>query len=290
MNARDLVAKLRGTWRKSYGEAKCPAHNDREPSLSIRDARGGKVLVHCHAGCDQGRVIAALRSRGLWRAIGPGESCTPAPAPGALSPEQQRNRDYAIELWREAVPIAETLAETYLRARGITGPLPPTLRYHRSLKHGPTGVFFPALVAAVTGNDHKVIAIHRTFLLPDGRGKAHVGKPKLALGTLGTGAVRLAPAKSRIGLAEGIETALSAMQLFDVPTWATLGAQRMDDIAIPRVVERIILFGDRGEAGEVAAHKAGEHFAELGYHVEGKFPPEGFGDWNDALRQRRTAA
>ena len=44
----------------------CPAHEDREPSLSITDAKGGKVLVRCHAGCDQRDVIAALRSRGIW--------------------------------------------------------------------------------------------------------------------------------------------------------------------------------------------------------------------------------
>jgi putative DNA primase/helicase len=44
----------------------CPAHNDREPSLSITDAKDGNVLVRCHAGCDQRDVIAALRMRGVW--------------------------------------------------------------------------------------------------------------------------------------------------------------------------------------------------------------------------------
>ena len=46
--------------------AKCPAHDDHTPSLSIQD-RDGKVLVHCHAGCGQAEVIEALRARGLWR-------------------------------------------------------------------------------------------------------------------------------------------------------------------------------------------------------------------------------
>ena len=40
--------------------------NNREPSLSISDGDHGKVLVRCHAGCERERVIAALRSRGLW--------------------------------------------------------------------------------------------------------------------------------------------------------------------------------------------------------------------------------
>jgi putative DNA primase/helicase len=47
--------------------AKCPVHDDKNPSLSLRDV-GGKVLVKCHAGCSQQDVIAALRERGLWQA------------------------------------------------------------------------------------------------------------------------------------------------------------------------------------------------------------------------------
>ena len=39
--------------------------------LSIRDADDGKVLVRCHAGCNQERVITTLRSRSLWTENGP---------------------------------------------------------------------------------------------------------------------------------------------------------------------------------------------------------------------------
>ena len=46
--------------------ARCPAHEDRSPSLSISSGRDGKVLLCCHAGCDQREVIAVLRKRGLW--------------------------------------------------------------------------------------------------------------------------------------------------------------------------------------------------------------------------------
>ncbi len=51
---------------RARGKAHCPAHDDRDPSLSV-DARGEKILVHCHAGCSQRAVIEALRTRGLWR-------------------------------------------------------------------------------------------------------------------------------------------------------------------------------------------------------------------------------
>lgn len=60
----ETIAKALGG-RKAGGGwmARCPAHDDREPSLSIRDADNGKVLVRCHAGCDQRDVIAALLAR-----------------------------------------------------------------------------------------------------------------------------------------------------------------------------------------------------------------------------------
>lgn len=53
--------KVGGGWM-----ARCPAHDNRSPSLAIHDADDGKVLVCCHAGCDQARVIEALRAGGLW--------------------------------------------------------------------------------------------------------------------------------------------------------------------------------------------------------------------------------
>jgi hypothetical protein len=65
MNAETIARALGG--RKAGGgwKARCPAHDDRNPSLSIRDEHG-QVLVRCHAGCEQADVIAALRERGLW--------------------------------------------------------------------------------------------------------------------------------------------------------------------------------------------------------------------------------
>jgi putative DNA primase/helicase len=60
--ARALDARRSG----SSWMAKCPAHNDANPSLSIRQVEG-KVLLHCHAGCRQSDVIGVLEARGLWR-------------------------------------------------------------------------------------------------------------------------------------------------------------------------------------------------------------------------------
>ena len=61
------------------GMARCPAHDDHTPSLSVSEASDGKLLVHCHAGCDQETVWAALKDRGL---VGNG----PAPASAMSTP------------------------------------------------------------------------------------------------------------------------------------------------------------------------------------------------------------
>ena len=66
MTAEQIAHQLRGRKQPSGWVARCPAHDDHNPSLSIREA-DGRILVHCHAGCEQDAVINALKARGLWR-------------------------------------------------------------------------------------------------------------------------------------------------------------------------------------------------------------------------------
>ncbi len=53
--------------------ARCPAHDDKNPSLSLKN-HNGRILVHCHAGCSQEAVVAALKARGLWPGHDPAEA------------------------------------------------------------------------------------------------------------------------------------------------------------------------------------------------------------------------
>ena len=64
-NLRKIISGLRARKSGAGWAAHCPAHDDSNPSLSLT-VRDGKVLVHCHAGCPQEKVLAVLRSRGLW--------------------------------------------------------------------------------------------------------------------------------------------------------------------------------------------------------------------------------
>ena len=140
------------------------------------------------------------------------------------------------------------------------------------------------MVAGVQSPDRKITAVHRTYLLPSGTGKAPLSSPKMALGPVGAGAVRLAKADRVLGLAEGVESALSAMQIFDTPCWAVLGS-RLASVRLPDVVRHIVLFADNGPEGLEAAHKAIEAFTgQGGRKVTLRLPPDEFPDWNDALK------
>ena len=115
--------------------------------------------------------------------------------------------------------------------------------------------------------------------------------PKRALGSLGRGAVRLSgPREGRLGLAEGIESALSAMQLFGVPCWATLGNERFGLVTIPESVRELHLFLDNDAGGDLAEERAREAYARAGRRIAAMRPSNFDDDWNDVLMNRALAA
>ena len=115
------------------------------------------------------------------------------------------NTPHARKIWRAAKPAEGTPAQTYLQHRGITIEPPTTIRYHPGLKHGPTGLQLPAMVAAVTmWPGREVVAIHRTFITADGSKKALVTQNKMMLGPCRGGAVRLDALGDALMVGEGI--------------------------------------------------------------------------------------
>jgi hypothetical protein len=184
------------------------------------------------------------------------------------------------------------LAETYLvKHRGLTPPFPGTLRYSPSVLHPYAGVFMPAMVAAVQAPDGRVIAVQVTYLRDGDGAKVKLRAARWMIGSLGSGAVRLAPASTVLGLAEGTEDALAAMQFSDCPSWATLGAARMHSVAVPDSVVELHGFCDDDEAGRKAARQLAtthQHRRRIVIHL----PPAGFKDWGavaEASVERKVA-
>jgi len=292
--AKTLTFALKGKWHGHYGMARCPAHTDRSPSLKI-DQRGDLVLVHCHAGCPQTLVIDTLRALGLWEGIGAGpraEAPQRRPRTGREQDEAQEKIDRASRLWRGAAGLSGSLAERYLRFRGIdTTLLPPDLAFTWSPHpEHPKSAPYPCLIALITEGG-RWVGVQRTFLHETGLGKASIRPAKITNGVLGHGTVQCNTYRVEdiLGLAEGVETALSAQQLFALPVWATLGCSRMDKIRLPSGVKRLLIFADNNDAGRQAAERAVRTYSLEGVDTSIALPPVGDGDWNNTLQRRGDA-
>jgi len=280
--ARTIVESLQGTWSRGKGMCCCPAHDDRTPSLSVTLGRKA-ILFHCFAGCSNEEVIAALDRQGV-------RSRDLFDGSGAVAADRLEKRIFnsnARRLWHSATAISDGPAEEYLAQRGILR-ASDQLRYLERTPLGPRGAvqFLPAMLAAVT-TDIGIIAVHRTFLDAPSAKLAAFDRPKRALGSLGCGAVRLAPpAAGRLGLAEGIESALSVTQMFGVPCWATLGNERFGLVAIPESVRELHLFIDNDPAGELADQRARKAYSASGRVIRSRAPAASGFDWNDELKAR----
>jgi hypothetical protein len=290
MNAETLARALGGRRTGSHWMAPCPTHEDRDPSLSIRDGDDGKVLVHCHAGCDQSVVIGELRSRGLWDSASdhcqrPAIRKSPAVSNAPPAQDDSDRTAAALRLWWSAVPAVDTPVVTYLHSRGISLFPPDSVRFHPRLKH-PSGKTWPGMVALVTrGADGEPLAIHRIFLGRDGAGKAPVTPQKMMLGPCRGGAVRLAMPVGKLMVGEGIETCLAAMQATDLPAWAALSTSGLRALQLPTEVEEVIVLADSDDPGEAAALDAARRWKREGRTVRIARPPTGM-DFNDVLLGR----
>ncbi len=289
MTAETIAQALGGRTAGSGWSAHCPAHDDRTQSLSLRETPDGKVLVRCHAGCDQDAVIRHLHARGLWPQHGPRRFQDAASRRVTTQTEPDRDASKRIEaawsIWQTATPAGGTLIEPYLESRGLRLPSTPTLRFHPSLKH-PMGESWPAMIALVTrGSDDAPLAIHRTFLARNGASKAPVEPQKMMLGPCRGGAVRLAIPSDLLMVGEGLETCLAAMQATGHPAWAALSTAGLRALDLPTDVRDVIVLADGDDPGETAARNCALRWKREGRRVRIARPPKGM-DFNDMLPGR----
>lgn len=291
MTAETIARALGGHRAGATWMARCPVHEDRSPSLSISAGKGGKVLVRCHAGCDQRDLIAALQERGLWRTTGRASGVGlkhRQRIAEELDADTLKRSAVALAIWQASRVAEETPVAAYLHSRGLDLPALPALRFHAGLKH-PSGGVWPAMVALVTrGATGSPIAVHRTFLARDGNGKAPVDPSKMMLGPCRGGVVRLGGVGDVLMVGEGIETCLAAMQASGRPAWAGLSTSGLRSLDLPRDVRDVIVLADGDEAGEAAAQDCARRWKGEGRRVRIARPPHGM-DFNDLLKTRNPS-
>lgn len=199
------------------------------------------------------------------------------------------------------------LVHRYLESRGLGERVyPPALRFGPAMRDGDGGVR-PCMVALVGTHGNcddrgrqKYDTLHRTFLRADGLAKAEMDAPrKLMPGELPAGACVMLShwtGNGPIGIAEGIETAMAASALFDIPVWAAINATMLAKWTPPAGADEVVIFGDHDPrfAGQAAAytlaHRITTAKATRDIPVRVLIPPLMGRDWNDELLAKRGAA
>lgn len=165
----------------------------------------------------------------------------------------------AKRLFAASKPLAGTLGEAYLRARGIPGPVAfPSLRFHPSCYYRPGGQAdlqrLPAIIAAVTDLSGHITGVSRMYLNPDAPRKAPVRFPRMAMGDLLGNGVRFGVATDVLVAGEGVETMLALQTLLPgMPMVAALSANHLAALALPSGLKRLYIAHDNGWAGLAAA-------------------------------------
>jgi phage/plasmid primase-like uncharacterized protein len=141
------------------------------------------------------------------------------------------------------------------------------------------------MLARIDDADGMLIGVHRTFLRPDGAGKAAVNPTKAMIGRAAGGAVRLAPAAETLIVGEGIESTFSAMQATGLPGWASLSTAGLTALVLPSVVQTVVIVADNdgNGAGQRAALAAAQRWRREGRQVSIWISPQVSTDASDLL-------
>jgi hypothetical protein len=198
------------------------------------------------------------------------------------SPESARR------LFAMSQAIGGTIAETYLRKRGITALHgAAALRFHSRCYYRPDAdaptEIWPALIAAVTDLAGNITGVHRTWLDPTGHDKAPVDTPRRAMGHLLGNGVRFGVPTDAIAAGEGIETMLSVRSVLPgLPIVAALSANHLAALLFGVALRRLYVVRDNDRPGELAVATLTGRAQAAG--IEARTLSPTLGDFNEDLR------
>ena len=267
-------------------------------SLAITVLSDGNIVFYCHESGSGGDIFdLIMRVTGYSfnqsvdyavAAIGLTSSSFNSPPPKKIEVKKPTSNSekikFANAILNDSQPIQGTLAETYLLKRGIKI-YPDILRFHDGIYNFTAKKKSPALVVPVQDVNDEIIAIHFISLDPK-TGYKVVGdgvQAKLSKGSIKGGAVRISGEHTQIGVCEGIEDALSLLQMHPTLTvWACLGGN-IRNLQIPEYVNEVIIACDNDDAGLNHAHALYDRLQNDGVSVSVTCPPTGFKDFNQYL-------
>jgi putative DNA primase/helicase len=255
-----------------------------------KEGRGTWICSQCGAGdgVQLAMLVTGQDFRGAALAI---ERIAGVVQPIVRQPEQDEAVKVGklLQTWAAGSKLTPgDEAMTYLAGRGLDiETAPDGLRLHPALPYYVNRVLagtFPAMLARVVAPDGRGATLHRTYLQSGHKAPVCAPRKLMAGKPIAGAAVRLFPVAECMGIAEGIETALAAAQLFELPVWSCISAAGIQSFEPPEGVRELIVFGDNDTnfVGQSAAYAAAQRLKRKGLVVTVEIPPTP-GDWLDHL-------
>ena len=271
----------------------CPICGGRDRfRFDDKEGRGTWICSKCGPG-DGFKLVMTLRGVDFKGAAEIVRAILPRAPHAQIARERSaEDKRKAFELLvKRTVPIEPgDPVHRYLVGRGLKK-IPPALRRSRAEPYyvdGRKAASYDAMVAKMVALNGSAVGVHVTYL--EGGRKAPVEAPRKqrTFAPIAGAAVRLSVPAATLGIAEGIETALSASELFEIPVWAALNANGMESFLWPDGVRELVIFGDNDESftGQKAAYTLARRAKSKGVAVRIEIPERPGEDWNDVLHAR----
>lgn len=235
---------------KHHYKGECPVCKARgKYRVDDRDGQGTWI---CVCGSGDGMKLLTLTQSKSFSAISAevdqliGNNYQRINVPANSSAARQRQR--VISKFSKLLDLRGTSAAGYLLQRGISRLPAEGIRFCDRQRHA--GRVYQALYALATDDKAELCYLHQTLL--DGDRKADIDSAKRLkslqedsyLDHARSVAIRMFPVSTTIGIAEGIETALSCYQVYGVNTWAVINSGFMKKFRVPAGVKHLIIFAD----------------------------------------------
>ena len=289
MRAGAIARRLGG--QRQGGNWRCACPRDCGYSLSLSDGEDGRLLAFCFGGCEFNEIMPALVEYGLLDDDDGDDSHVSRRV--IVCPRDGADRiAHARQIYGGGV--SDERIAVYLQSRRIGLPS-PVLRFQEQAPHR-LGARLPAMLAPVVNVTGEQIGVHLTYLRRDGGGKATLPKEyqRECRGAIHGAAIRLAEhdPDAELIVAEGIESAFSAMQLFGLAGWAAVYAGGLKTLELPSTVRAVIIAADNDASGtgQRNALAAYDRWTAEGRSVRIKTPPDIGDDFNDVLTKGRSDA
>jgi len=300
----DIVEESIGRWHGIYrmlgievGDGKhcaCPVCGGKDRfRMDDKGGRGTFICTNCGAG-DGFELLKKVMNIDFIEAKKEVEKLIGRITPDMNKPEEPKiTREQLRQIFVSSIPAArENPVGVYLKKRGLSL-VPEILRYTENCWEPETKRNHPAMLAVFSAADGAALTMHRTYLNGNGEKAAIDDVKKLLPGLkkLTGGAIRLFKYEHELGIAEGIETAIAAYELFGIPTWSAVSSTLLAGFDVPEQVKTLHVFSDNDKnfAGQQAAYTLAKKVAfatdkEVVVHV----PKEIGNDFLDELIQKES--